>query len=76
MLTPMNIVYFHDIAWIASRQPLKRGYIFVICDRLGVHAYTDVYIVYAQKIMSWYEVGGVMIGSIKRLNKLCDIRVG
>ena len=24
-------------------------------------------IVHAQKIMSWYEVGGVMIGSIKRL---------
>ena len=75
-LTSMNTVYFQDIAWIASRQHLKRGYIFVICDLLGAHACTDVCIVYAQKIMSWYEVGGVMIGSIKRLNKLCDIRVG
>ena len=53
-LTSMKTVYFHDIAWIASRQRLKRGYIFVICDLLGVHAY-NVYIVYAQKIMSWYE---------------------
>ena len=33
-------------------------------------------IVHTQKIMSWYEVGGMMIGSIKRWNKLCDIRIG
>ena len=57
---------------VTSRQCLKRGYVFVICDRLGAHACTDVCIVFAQKIMSWYEVGGVMIGSIKRLNKLCE----
>ena len=75
-LTHMSTVYFRDIAWIASRQRLKRGYIFVNCDLLGAHACTDVCIVFAQKIMSWYEVGGVMIGSIKRLNKLCNIRVG
>ena len=76
-LTSMNTVYFCDInivACLTPRQCLKRGYISVICFRLGVYVYTDVCILHAQKIMSWYEVGGVM--SIKRLNKLCDIRVG
>ena len=47
-LTSMNTstVYFHDIvAFLTSRQRLKRGHIFVICDRLGVHVYSDVCIV-------------------------------
>ena len=80
-----DILYFHDInivACLTSKQRLKRGYIFVICDLLGAHACTDVCIVHTKKIMScqWYEVGGEiigsLIGSIKRLNKLCDIRIG
>ena len=76
VLIPMNTVYFHDIAvCLKYRQRLNWGYIFVICDLLGVHAYTDVCTVHTQKVMSWHEVGGV-IGSIKRLNKVCDIRVG
>ena len=48
-LTSMKTVYFQDIAWIASRQHLKRECIFVVCDILGVDAYTDV------DLLSWYR---------------------
>ena len=54
------------------RQHPKWGYILVICDE-HTHVYRwNMYCLCTEN----NEAGGVMIGSIKRLNKLCDIRVG
>ena len=46
LFTSMN-----TIAWHTSRQHLKREYIFVVCDILGVDAYTNV------DLLSWWWSG-------------------
>ena len=74
-LTSMNTVYFHDIvACLTSRQRLKRGYIFVICDRwqfMHIPMYCPC------------TENNVMVRGrwsddrvYKKINKLWDVRVG
>ena len=66
LFTSMSLILLHGL----HPGRLKRGYVFVICDRLRVHAYTDaVRIVMVRDRRSDDRV-------YQKINKLCDIRIG